>query len=96
MIQSASVAIDVGPGRGALVLYPAERYRGKEIEISAIDGDGRRTHTGVHERRAGELLLLSAIFGSLSAGDYVVWTDAETAGPIVTVPERSVAELELQ
>ena len=31
---SASVAIDVGMGRGALVIYPAERFREREIEIS--------------------------------------------------------------
>ena len=33
---SGSVAIDVGPGRGALVLYPSDRFRGREIEISRV------------------------------------------------------------
>ena len=28
---SASVAIDVGPGVGALVIYPGERFREREI-----------------------------------------------------------------
>jgi len=45
---SGSVAIDVGPGRGALVLYPGERFRGREIEISRVGGHGHRVHTGVH------------------------------------------------
>jgi hypothetical protein len=90
--RSASVAINVGPGRGALVLYPSERCRGREIEISRADGDARRVHTGVHDRTTHERSLLAAIFGSLPAGDYVVWKDATTRGPVVTVPEGAVAE----
>ena len=30
--SSASVALDIGEGRGALIIYPSERYRGTEIE----------------------------------------------------------------
>jgi hypothetical protein len=92
---SASVAIDVGAGRGALVIYPAERFREREIEISPVDGDGRRVHTGVHERKTHAGGVLTAIFGSLASGDYVVWEDARTAGPTVAVPEGAVAELRL-
>jgi hypothetical protein len=92
----ASVALDIGDGRGALVLYPSERFRGREIEISPADGVGHRVHTGVHERRADARSLLTAIFGSLPAGDYVVWEDAHTPGPVVTVPEGAVAEVRLR
>jgi hypothetical protein len=91
----ASVALDIGPGCGALVLYPSERYREREIEISLADGDGRRVHTGVHERRADARSMLTAIFGSLPAGEYRVWEDAQTPGPVVTVPEGAVAEVRL-
>ena len=93
---SASVAIDVGAGTGALVIYPDERFREREIEISRVDGGGRRVHTGVHERSALGGTMLTAIFGSLPAGDYVIWEDATTAGPTVTVPEGGVAELRLR
>ena len=92
---SASVAIDVGEGRGALVIYPDERFREREIEISRADGDGHRVHTGVHQRSTNGGAVLTAIFGSLPAGDYVVWEDAGTAGPTVTVPDGAVAELAL-
>jgi hypothetical protein len=92
--QSATVALDIGAGRGALVIYPADRYRGREIEISREE-DGPRVHTGVHERMTADGPVLSAIFGSLSNGDYVIWTDAETVGPTVSVPEGAVAELRL-
>jgi hypothetical protein len=93
--QSASVALDIGAGRGALVIYPEERFRGREIEISRVDGDGHRVHTGVHERTTQTGSTLTAIFGSLQAADYVVWEDERTAGATVTVPEGMVAELAL-
>ncbi|MFZ0091968.1 MAG: hypothetical protein WAL63_20890 [Solirubrobacteraceae bacterium] len=93
--QSATVALDIGEGRGALVIYPDDRYRGREIEISPTEQAGRRVHTGVHERRTQTGPVLTAIFGSLPAGEYVVWEDEETAGPTVAVPEAAVAELRL-
>jgi len=92
----ASVALDIGPGRGALVLYPHERYRGSEIEISPTDPGARRVHTGVHERATMGGSRLTAIFGSLPAGEYVVWADAGTPAGTVTVPDGRVAELELR
>ncbi|HJS96511.1 MAG TPA: hypothetical protein VJ741_19745 [Solirubrobacteraceae bacterium] len=92
---SASVALDIGDGRGALVLYPSERFRGREIEISSADGDGHRVHTGVHERHADARSMLTAIFGSLPAGEYRVWEDQTTPGPLVTVSEGAVAEVRL-
>lgn len=91
----ASVALDIGNGCGALVLYPSERFRGREIEISPIDDDGRRVHTGVHERRAQARWVLTAIFGSLPEGEYRVWEDEDTPGPVVTVSAGAVAEVRL-
>jgi hypothetical protein len=95
--SSASVALDIGAGRGALVIYPSERYRGREIEISRPGADpaAHRPHTGVHERGAGGGSTLTAIFGSLPAGAYVIWADATTAGGHVTVPDGAVAEIDL-
>ena len=89
----ASVALDIGDGNGALILYPGERFRGREIEISMVHGSERRVHTGVHERSASTGSLLTAIFGSLPAGDYVVWEDGGTTGSVVSVPDGCVAEL---
>ena len=91
----ASVALDIGAGSGALILYPSERFRGREIEISRLDGHGHRVHTGVHERTTHARSRLTAIFGSLPAGDYVVWADRDTAGPTVSVPEGALAEVRL-
>ena len=93
--KGASVALDIGEGFGALVIYPGERYRNREIEISPVDGHGHRVHTGVHERTSGSGSILTAIFGSLAAAEYVIWEDATTPGPSVTVPDGGVAQLAL-
>ncbi len=93
--QSATVALDIGEGRGALVIYPGDRYRGREIEISPTDDDAQRVHTGVHERSTQAGLVLTAIFGSLPARDYLIWEDKNTPGPTVSVPEGAIAEVRL-
>lgn len=90
-----SLAIDIGGGYGALVIYPSARYRDLEIEIGRIGRDGHRVHTGVHERTTRSESLLTAVFGSLPAGEYIVWEDANTAGPIVSVPDGGIAEVRL-
>jgi hypothetical protein len=91
----ASVALDIGAGCGALVVYPGERFRAGEIELSAVGGDGPRVHTGVHERTTQAGSRLTAIFGSLPAGKYLVWEGRDIAGPVVMVPEGAVAEVKL-
>ena len=92
---SASMMLDIGAGRGALVIYPDERYRHREIEISPGDGDAHRVHTGVHDRATAAGMVLTAVFGSLAAGEYVVWADETTAGPTIVVPDGGVTELSL-
>jgi len=49
----------------------------------------------VHERSTQARSRLTAIFGSLPAGDYVVWTDATSEGPVVTVGDGAVTEIHL-
>jgi hypothetical protein len=93
--SSASVALDIGSGYGALIIYPSDRFRGREIEISPLDRDGHRTHTGVHERWSESGPTLTAIFGSLPAGEYVIWKDEATEGDTVTVGDGAVAEVHL-
>ena len=90
----ASVALDIGLGRGALILYPSERFRGREIEISRLGSDERRVHTGVHERRSDAGTVLTAVFGSLPAADYQVWPITPDDPVILGVPTYpSLADL---
>jgi len=94
--KGASVALDIGEGFGALIIYPAERYRDREIEISPMEGHRHRVHTGVHERATfSGASRLTAVFGSLPAGEYVIWADEDTEGPTVSIPEGAIAELRL-
>lgn len=93
--SAGSVALDIGPGKGALVIYPDERFRGREIEISRHGDHGHRVHTGVHERRSGDRALLTAVFGSLPAGDYTVWEDCHIPAGTAQVAEAAVAEFRL-
>lgn len=93
-VTAASVTLDIGAGRGALVIYPSPRYRGREIEISRI-GESRRVHTGVHDRLTRSGSVLTAIFGSLAAGEYDIWADANTATQRVVIADGSVAEIVL-
>jgi hypothetical protein len=95
--SSASVALDIGGGRGALVIYPSERFRDREIEISRAGEARTGLHTGVHERRSHTGSILTAIFGSLAAGEYAVWSDqdADTPTATVSVPDGAVAEIDL-
>ena len=49
----------------------------------------------MHERSTQAGSLLTAIFGSLPTGDYVVWENETTAAATVTVREGEVSELSL-
>jgi hypothetical protein len=92
---SASLALDIGTERGALVIYPAERFRGQEIEISVDHREGHRVHTGVHERTSRSGSMLTAVFGSLPPGDYLVWETDTKLAATVAVRAGEVAEIRL-
>lgn len=87
----ASVLVEVGGGKGALVLYLDESFRGREIEISRV-GVARRVHTGVLERHTAAGVVLAAVFGSLAVGRYVIWHDSDTQAASVVVADGHVTE----
>jgi hypothetical protein len=50
----------------------------------------------VHERATPSgTIRLTAVFGSLAAGEYLIWADEDTEGPTVSIPGGAVAELRL-
>jgi hypothetical protein len=87
----ASVLVEVGAGKGALVLYLEESFRDREIEISRA-GVARRVHTGVLERHTAAGVVLAAVFGSLAAGPYVIWRNRDTPAASVVVVDGRVTE----
>jgi hypothetical protein len=89
--ECASVLVEVGGDRGALVLYLDDDFRDREVEISRV-GQSHRVHTGVLERRTAAGPVLAAVFGSLAAGSYVVWRDATSPAVTVAVTGGRVTE----
>ena len=89
--ETASVLLEVGDGKGALVLYLDEGFLDDEIEISPA-GSAHRVHTGVLDRHTAAGVVKAAVFGSLAAGAYVVWRDAVTAATTVDVVDGMVTE----
>ncbi|MEO8898206.1 MAG: phospholipase [Candidatus Dormibacter sp.] len=89
--ECASVLVEVGGDRGALVLYLDEGYRHHEVEISPV-GSPHRVHTGVRDRPTAVGTVLAAVFGSLAAGSYVVWRPVGTAAATVVVTAGRVTE----
>jgi hypothetical protein len=86
--------LDIGGDIGALILYTDERYLDREVEISPIGDESRRTHTAIHERKVGEQVLFAGVYPSLPAGTYRIWSDDPSLPDRVTIVGGEVAELD--
>ena len=64
--------LDIGHGRGAIVLRAPVERSGLEVEIHPVGRPDERTHVGVLPRAAGGRTTHAAVFASLEAGRYVV------------------------
>ena len=80
---SEGVAVDVGGGRGALVVYAPVGLIGSEIELSPAGADTRRTHSVFHERRTAGDHVYAAVFPTLLAGRYDLWRGEDAPRPVV-------------
>jgi hypothetical protein len=89
-----SVLLDIGDGVGALVLYTPDEYRGREIEMSPLGDDDSRTHTGVRERTVAGHTFCAAVYPSLTAGDWRIWSDDPARPCRVRIEDGRVAELD--
>jgi hypothetical protein len=90
------VAIDVGDGRGALVVRGPVEVLGFEIELGPASPRARRTHAVFHERRVGEGgRVCAAVFPSLPAGVYDLFADGDGAPTQVEIEDGAVREVRL-
>ena len=87
----ASVAVEIGPGRGALVLKTSARWVDREVELVWVGEPSLKTHVAVRERQLPGGSIYAGLFGSLAAGTYRI----EGTNQVVTVPEGVVSESEL-
>ena len=55
---------------------------------------GHRTHTAIHERRAGGQATYAGIYPQLKAGTYRIWTDDPSLPDHVTIVGGEVAEVD--
>jgi len=92
---SGSVVLDLGPGIGALVLRTPPELDGQEIEISARERPGQRTHALVRPRHTAGGTSYAVVYPGLVPGDYLVWRDAATAALTVAVADGQVSFAEL-
>jgi len=87
-----TVMLDLGAGKGALILHTPADLDGSEIEISRSDiPDAPRTHSQVRERRLGSSVRYAAVYPDLATGDYTVWRDTGTPAASVTIADGQVA-----
>lgn len=90
----ASVVLDIGGNRGALIVLAPETLVGLEIEIRRPDSPWDGTHTAVRRRDLPQGPCFAGVFGSLPAGDYQVRLRGVDAGSVVdlSVTGGEVAE----
>ena len=92
--RNGPALLDIGRGRGALLLLcPAELMR-REIEVSPVGADQQRVHTEVLRRVWGGLTAHTAVFAELSPGEYTVWGINGTPRSRVTVQEGVVTQVD--
>jgi len=87
--HSEPIVLDIGQDIGALVVYTGEEMRGREIEVSLVGRETKRTHTSILERRVNGRVIYAGVFAALPSGDYTIWMEPISE---VTVRGGHVAE----
>jgi fatty acid/phospholipid biosynthesis enzyme len=87
-----SLVLDIGGTVGALVIHAGPELAEQEIEISPTGSDVHREHNVVHARRDGHRTSYTAVFPSVPAGRYTVWSSDGNPGAVVTIQGGEVTE----
>jgi len=89
-----NLLLDIGADTGALVIHAAADRDEKEIEISPA-GEQARAHNVVRRREVLNGAVYAAVFPAVTAGDYIIWRDANTPAGSVTVRGGTVTTFRL-
>jgi hypothetical protein len=91
--ESGSVVLELGAQTGALVILTGAEMRGREIEVSPVDGAGR-THAEVRARHIIPHTVYGALIPELRAGRYTIWRDDHTPLDEIRIISGVVTEYE--
>lgn len=91
--SQSAVVLDIGGDVGALVLYTGAEDDEAEIDISpGTDQDAPRTHNQVHPRRTRSGTVYSAVYPSLTEGEYTLWRNETTPEATIAIRGGHVTE----
>jgi hypothetical protein len=88
------VVLDIGDGVGALIIHTDPVMHGREIEISPTGDDEHRAHKEVLERESAGHPAFTAVFDTLPAGSYTLWSAGRPLARGVGVEGGGVTELD--
>ena len=94
---AGAVVLDIGGGRGALVVHADAGAVGSEVEIRRVGEPWAGRHVAVRQRVVAGATFAAALFGPLPEAPYEVrWRDRRTAQRAVAVVRSgAVSELAL-
>ena len=94
--RQSAVVLDLGAHIGALVVHTSAADDAAEIEISpGTDPNAPRSHNQVHPRRAPAGILYSAVYPSLTEGEYTLWRDENTVEAVIAIQGGRITEHQL-
>jgi hypothetical protein len=91
---SGPAVLDIGGGKGALLVIVPAALLHTEPEVSPVDQPAAHTHTGVHERFLHGESLLVALFPSLSAGSWTLWGEGPCPTMTIEILDGQVTEVD--
>ncbi len=86
------VVLDIGGGRGALVVHWNATEIDTPIEISPTGHDDDRQHQHILERPMGAQTFYAAVFDTLPEGTYSLWVRDQAREGDVAITDGNVTE----
>jgi hypothetical protein len=86
------VAVEVGSGVGALLLWAPAEMAGAELDITPVGHDERRRHVAVLPRQLPGRTVHAAVYPLLTPGRYQVWDEAGRPQLTVDVVEGVITQ----
>ncbi len=93
-VHTGHAVLDIGDDIGALIIHSRPELCGRQIDVSPKGRTWQRTHTDVLERRTNGYSRFAALFLSLPAEDYIIWSDNSRPVGEITIAGGQVAEID--